>query len=238
MNVPHADGRPLQPYRFALTRVTDDANLAESLRRVADAGCELVKNCASASVTLVAAGRPLTMAATDEVATEMDQAQYDMDDGPCLTAARQERTFRIEDLAAHDRWPMLREVGRRHGVASTLSVPLQLEDADMYGAVNLYSTARHGFSDDDATLAEGFAQQAAVVVANVVAYWAAFDLSRNLKAAMEHRGVIEQAKGIMMAATRCSPDEAFEMLRKRSQVENRKLRDIAIEVVQRASSDS
>ena len=101
----------------------------------------------------------------------------------------------------------------------------------MYGAVNLYSTARHGFSDDDATLAEGFAQQAAVVVANVVAYWAAFDLSRNLRAAMEHRGVIEQAKGIMMAATRCSPDEAFEMLRKRSQIENRKLRDIAIEVV-------
>ena len=42
MNVPHADGRPLEPYRFALTRVTDDANLAESLRRVAEAGCELV----------------------------------------------------------------------------------------------------------------------------------------------------------------------------------------------------
>ncbi len=123
MNVPHADGRPLEPYRFALTRVTDDANLAESLRRVAEAGCELVKTCTSASVTLVAAGRPLTMAASDEVATEMDQAQYDVDDGPCLTAARQERIFRIEDLAAHEGWPTLREIGRRHGVASTLSVP-------------------------------------------------------------------------------------------------------------------
>ena len=68
------------------------------------------------------------MAASDEVATEMDQAQYDVDDGPCLTAARQERIFRIEDLAAHERWPTLREIGRHHGVASTLSVPLLLED--------------------------------------------------------------------------------------------------------------
>ena len=69
------------------------------------------------------------------------------------------------------------------------------------------------------------------MVANVVAYWAAFDLSRNLRAAIEHRGVIEQAKGIIMAATRCGPDEAFEMLRERSQTENRKLRDVAIEIV-------
>ncbi len=80
-------------------------------------------------------------------------------------------------------------------------MPLLLEDADTFGAVNLDSSALHGFSDDDSKLAEGFAQQAAVVVANVLAYWAAFDLSRNLRAAMEHRGVIEQAKGIMMAAT-------------------------------------
>ncbi len=69
---------------------------------MAEAGCELLENCTSASVTLVAAGRPLTMAASDEVATEMDQAQYDADDGPCLTAARQERIFRIEDLAADE----------------------------------------------------------------------------------------------------------------------------------------
>ena len=139
--------------------------------------------------------------------------------------------MRIDDLAADERWPSLRDVGLHRGVASTLSVPLLLEDGDTYGAVNLYSTTTHGFSQDDATVAEGFAEHAAVVVANVVAYWAVFDLSRNLRAAMEHRGVIEQAKGIMMAAMRCSADEAFEMLRRRSQTENRKLRDIAIEIV-------
>jgi AmiR/NasT family two-component response regulator len=57
------------------------------------------------------------------------------------------------------------------------------------------------------------------------------DLSVNLAAAMEHRGVIEQAKGILMATNGCSPDEAFVRLRQRSQAENRKLRDIAVAIV-------
>jgi AmiR/NasT family two-component response regulator len=69
------------------------------------------------------------------------------------------------------------------------------------------------------------------VVANAVAYWTAVESSVNLTAAMEHRGVIEQAKGILMALHHCGPEEAFDLLRRRSQAENRKLRDIAIELV-------
>ena len=50
--------------------------------------------------------------------------------------------------------------------------------------------------------------------------------------------MIEQAKGVLMAAPRCSPDEAFEMLRERSQGENRKLRDVAIDVVRSIRPDA
>jgi AmiR/NasT family two-component response regulator len=54
---------------------------------------------------------------------------------------------------------------------------------------------------------------------------------------MQHRGVIEQAKGILMATHRCSPDEAFTMLRQRSQTDNRKLRDIAIDIVAKIQNE-
>jgi hypothetical protein len=92
MNVSHADGviDPGAPYAtppLAPSRFTDDANLVESLQRVAFAGRELLKNCMSSSVTLIAAGRPVTMAATDATAVELDRAQYDAVDGPCPTAA-------------------------------------------------------------------------------------------------------------------------------------------------------
>ena len=52
---------------------------------------------------------------------------------------------------------------------------------------------------------------------------------------MANRAEIEQAKGIIMANTRCTAEEAFDILVRQSQHENRKLRDIAVEIVQRAS---
>jgi len=225
---------PQERRLIALTRVTDDANLVDSLRRVATAADDLVEHCSSASVTVIAGERPATMAATNDIATKLDRAQYDADDGPCLEAARNEQSVRIDALRAEARWPEFRRVGLHFGVLSSLSVPLRLEDADAFGGINVYGDVEAAFSAHDEQLVESFADQAAIVVSNAVAYWTMFDLSRNLTAAIEHRGVIEQAKGIVMAAERCSPDEAFAFLRRMSQQQNRKLRDIAIDVVESA----
>jgi AmiR/NasT family two-component response regulator len=52
-----------------------------------------------------------------------------------------------------------------------------------------------------------------------------------LRAAMHSRAVIEQAKGIIMGATGCDAEAAFDLLRQQSQHLNRKLRDVAEEVV-------
>ena len=106
MNVPHADGRPPAPYWFALTRVTDDANLVESLRRVAVAGCELLTNCASASVTVIAAGRPVTMAASDGVATSRQPSTPGRRAVPDRGTSGARLPHR--GLAAHERWPVFR----------------------------------------------------------------------------------------------------------------------------------
>ena len=54
---------------------------------------------------------------------------------------------------------------------------------------------------------------------------------RGLRTALESRDAIEQAKGIIMATSGCDPDTAFDMLRQQSQHENRKLRDVAVELV-------
>src|SRR5215216_848607 len=229
MTEPGQDRRPDEI--SALTRVTEDANLSDSLRRIAAAGCAVLDTCSAASVTLIVAGRPITMAATDELATELDQAQYDTGAGPCLTAARQAQIVRIDSIARDDRWPGFKRAAIGREIASSLSVPLIIADEDTYGALNSYADTAGAFDAEDEELATAFATQAAIAVSNVVAYWASFELSRNLQAAMEHRSTIEQAKGGLMAEHRCSPDEAFTMLRRRSQAENRKLRDIAADIV-------
>ena len=57
-----------------------------------------------------------------------------------------------------------------------------------------------------------------------------------IREALETRDIIGQAKGVVMAALSCSPDEAFHLLRRQSQQENRKLVEVAAEVAGRASS--
>ena len=52
-----------------------------------------------------------------------------------------------------------------------------------------------------------------------------------LETALETRIVIEQAKGVLAATSGEPVEAAFEVLRKRSQLQNRKLREIAAEVV-------
>jgi AmiR/NasT family two-component response regulator len=55
---------------------------------------------------------------------------------------------------------------------------------------------------------------------------------QSLQGAFGRRAVIEQAKGILMARHATDPDDAFEMLRRHSQRNGRKLIDIAEAVVE------
>jgi hypothetical protein len=56
-------------------------------------------------------------------------------------------------------------------------------------------------------------------------------VTSQLESALETRGVIERAKGILMVARRCSAAEAFALLQRQSQHENVKLHAIARRVV-------
>jgi AmiR/NasT family two-component response regulator len=63
------------------------------------------------------------------------------------------------------------------------------------------------------------------------------DTVDHLRAALRTRPVIDQARGILIAAHGCTPEEAFAMLAEASQRDNRKLRDVAAAVVENAQQD-
>jgi AmiR/NasT family two-component response regulator len=71
-----------------------------------------------------------------------------------------------------------------------------------------------------------------VAVANADAHHQLGEQARNMRLAMESRSVIEQAKGVLMAQRRVDAEQAFEILREASQRYNRKLRDIALGIVE------
>jgi hypothetical protein len=82
-------------------------------------------------------GRPTTAVYTDRLVSEIDQAQYDNDRGPCLDAARTHIVFEVQDTRRDDRWPEFAAAAARHGVRSTLSMPVVAAD-DGIGALNFY----------------------------------------------------------------------------------------------------
>jgi AmiR/NasT family two-component response regulator len=53
----------------------------------------------------------------------------------------------------------------------------------------------------------------------------------HLRTALRTRPEMDQAKGILMVRHGCSPDEAFDMLSRASQRENRKVRELAESIV-------
>jgi len=222
---------PLTESLAALSRFfVGDGTVHDTLHRVSDLTVEAVPAADLTGITMLVEGRPRTAIFTDEMAPEIDQAQYDAGDGPCLRAFREQRVTQIESTREPGEWPEFRAAAAAHGIGSTLSFPLMLEKAAV-GAMNLYSFEERAFGDRDRENGELFAAQAAIVLSNAQAYWDAHDLSRGLSEAMRSRAVIEQAKGILMAPGGIDEDQAFEMLTRASQRENIKLRDVARRIV-------
>ncbi|MBW8825703.1 MAG: GAF and ANTAR domain-containing protein [Acidobacteria bacterium] len=222
---------PLTSSLAALSRFfVGDGTLEETLSRVTYLAVDAIPPADFAGITMMVEGRHRTAIFTDETAPEIDEAQYNSGEGPCLDAFREQQIRRIDSTLADGPWPQFRLAAAAHGIRSTLSVPMLVEKAAV-GAMNLYANRERAFGDDDAETAMLFASQAAIVLANAQAYWDARELSTGLSEAMQHRAVIEQAKGILMAAQGCDEDTAFDLLVKASQRENLKLRDIAQRIV-------
>lgn len=204
----------------------------QGLRRIAEMGESAIEGADVTGMTLLDDGRPKTFACTGEEAMEVDQLQYDEDDGPCLSAYRQREVVRIDSNETDERWPVFSRRARDRGVLSSLSVPLVVEDQGL-GAINFYSHSAAAFGEADEKVGRAFAEQAAVIVANAQAYWGAREHSMHLDEAVRSRAVIEQAKGIIMAQSNLDADAAFDVLRRVSRRENRKLRDVATDLVER-----
>jgi GAF domain-containing protein len=212
--------------------LTDGTDLESLLVRVADLAVEQLEGCDMAGVTMMGVEGPSTIAFTDAVAPEIDVAQYRTGQGPCVAAFRTCTILRIDDTADDDRWPEFAAAARAHGVHSTLSLPLQVEDQPL-GALNLYSRSVGTFEHSEPA-AVAFVTLAASILANAQAFWAGRALTEQLEEALLSRPAIEQAKGVLMREHGCDADQAFEILRQNSQAANRKVRDLAAEIVDEA----
>lgn len=214
---------------FGSTRLSD-VQVEDVLAAVADVVRRAVDGADSVSVTLVEAGRAYTRGQTDDRADQLDAKQYELGDGPCLDAAVATQVVHVPDMRTETRWPDYSPYCVERGVLSSLSVPLPVQ-REKVGALNVYSTRAEAFDEEALAHCEVLAAHAAVALANATSYHDAVRLAEQMQEAMRTRAVIEQAKGIVMAQRGCDAETAFSALRHASQRDNRKLREVAEELV-------
>ena len=216
----------------ALTQFfVNDGTLGDTLLRVSELACAITP-AKYAGITMMVEGTARTAVFTHPDAPEIDAAQYQSGEGPCMYAFRDQLPYRIGSTADDQRWPDFSRVAFSHGIHSTLSLPLQARGEGL-GALNLYAAEVNAFTDAHEKIAIAFADQASIALANAQVYWDARELSENLSEAIKTRETISQAVGILMAVGGRSPGSAFQMLANASQRENRKVREIASEIVSR-----
>ena len=191
---------------------------------------ETLPTSSGAGVTLVdSKGRRTTAAASDELTERADALQYELDEGPCLAAWASRSVVRVDEMSTEGRWRRWCEAVAPLGLHSALSAPMLAGDGSL-GAIKVYG--RQGAFDEHAErVLTLFAAQAGVLVANLQTHEDAQRLSEGLRGALHSRDVIGQAKGILMNSRGLDEQGAFLELVAASQRQNRKLVDIAGDVV-------
>ena len=199
------------------------------LQRAVDLVKQVMPAAAEASITLLRNEHATTAAFTGDLALDLDEMQYRRGYGPSLEAALGGYVVEIIDGRTEERWPDYMATFLDRGALSARSVPVTA--AQWVAAINVYAPVADAFSDHQRQTLDEFADYAAVALTNMRALADALDQAENLAKAMENRAVIEQAKGILMERHKLGPDQAFRLLSQASMRTNRKLRDLAQELV-------
>lgn len=180
-----------------------------------------------AGITVIARGdRVSSTASTDPSAELIDKLQGQFGQGPCVDAALQKHTVRVDDLATDTRWPAFAAAAlEQTSIRSSLSFQLYT-DREATGALNLFADEPYAFS--------GGAEEIGLIHAThaAVALYAA-RRHNEFESALASRDVIGQAKGMIMERFDLDAVQAFDLLKRLSQDSNTRLADVAKMLVSR-----
>ncbi|MEU8585772.1 GAF and ANTAR domain-containing protein [Streptomyces sp. NPDC048664] len=205
----------------------------DTLERITRSAVRLVEGCDAAGILVLRGRQVKSLAPTHQFVADSDRLQERLAEGPCFDAALRregERVFRIADLTERQPdWPGFARAARALGVGSMMGFLLFTEDEDL-GALNLYSHRPGAFTEASETAGWLLASHAAV----------AFSSARTdaqLQQAVATRHVIGEAMGILMGGHRLTEEQAFDVLRRYSQENNVKLREVARRVCDEGGLD-
>jgi GAF domain-containing protein len=190
-----------------------------------------IAGASGAGVSLIdEAGAKTSTASTHPLVAAADDQQYEIGEGPCLTAWADSVLVRVDDLIADPRWPQWREAARTLHLRSVLSAPI-VTPTRTVGALKVYSDEPNVFDRVAEHLLLQLAQQAALLIDNVQSLTAAKDFSETIKEGLRTRQTIAVAAGVLMERHQINKEQAFLQLRDSALRNNRTVVDEAAEIL-------
>jgi len=207
-----------------------DAGLDEALELVAKEADDLFP-VDGAGIMLLSEGSVLRyVAASDEPGQMLETLQEHTQEGPCVDAFFDGRPVVAGDLAADPRWPSVGPLAAGHGIRAVLGVPIALRKGPV-GTLNVYAAAPHAFDEDDLAAIQAYARVVASLLRAGVRAHVEGRVARQLQFALDHRVLIEQAKGVVMERRRLDAKAAFELLRTHARSARMPIDEVARQVI-------
>lgn len=210
----------------AAREMQDEQDPGATMDKAVELGLSIVGGAQEAGISLMyRGGRIDTPAATSDAVRRIDEMQYHFNEGPCLDAIRKHGLSLSDDVRSDGQWPTWGPAAADEtGLRSMMCFRL-FTHGDKFGAINFYSRQTAAFDEDDRDHGVAIAAHMAIAIA------AAQQIGQ-LQAGIDTRTVIGQATGILMARFDMDADQAFAVLTRLSSHTNRKLRDVAHELVE------
>jgi signal transduction protein with GAF and PtsI domain len=168
-------------------------------------------------------------AASDQQAEQLEQAQEELAQGPCTDAFWQRAPVPVRDVTGEGAQEIA-AVLLGASFRAALSVPVELAGGPI-GTLDAYARGERAWNESEVSALQACAGVVANLLGHAVAAFTQGRLARQLQLALEHRMVIEQAKGVLMAHELLDAAAAFERLRSVARSGRRTVAEVAREVL-------
>lgn len=178
------------------------------------------------------------MASSAEEAHLLELYELQNDEGPCLDCFRSGRPVARDDLLAmRASWPAFTDQLQGLGFHSAQALPMRLREKTI-GALNLFRLEPGQLSQADLSIGQAMADVATVGLLQERAIAASEQLAAQLQTALASRVQLEQAKGVLAQRAGLPMDEAFQVMRAYARSHNRRLSDVAAQIIDGTLDDN
>jgi GAF domain-containing protein len=213
----------------ALGSLDPERGLARTLQQVTDGAKQLFRADAAGLMLIDAEGQLRWASASDQTAQIVENEQERLAQGPCAVAFSQRLPAAIRNIHTEPDWAEFTQVLVSEGVCAALSVPVEL-DGGIIGTLDIYARDPRDWDPSEVAALQAYAGLMASLLSAATTAQVKGRLADQLQAALEHRWLIEQAKGVIMGREQVDAQAAFERLRGAARSSTRRLADVAKEV--------